>query len=169
MVRISLQPIGMGTTKILMEQNLLKIKYITFFMKMPETLDSKLLAPCGINCISCERYQNPCAGCLISDDGKNKASLKCKIKACFDKKNFNYCGRCSEFPCPMLKKHSKKYVKRHNMNTLNSAKRIKTMGIGRMMSEDRERWMCPECGGVVKFQTGTCSECRNKMGVSDIS
>ena len=113
-----------------MEQNLLKIKYITFFMKMPETLDSKLLAPCGINCISCERYQNPCAGCLISDDGKNKASLKCKIKTCFDK---------------------------------NSAKRIKTTGIGRMMSEDRERWLCPECGGVVKFQTGTCSECGFKI------
>ena len=53
-------------------------------MKMPEELDSKLLAPCGINCISCERFQNPCAGCLISDDGKSKASLKCKIKACFD-------------------------------------------------------------------------------------
>lgn len=50
-------------------------------MKMPDKLDSKLLAPCGINCISCERYQNPCAGCLIGDDGKIKASLKCKIKS----------------------------------------------------------------------------------------
>lgn len=49
-------------------------------MKMPDKLDSKLLAPCGINCISCERYQNPCAGCLIGDDGKTKASLKCKNK-----------------------------------------------------------------------------------------
>jgi hypothetical protein len=100
---------------------------------------------------------------LISDDGKNKASLKCKIKTCFDKKNFSYCGRCSEFPCPQLKKHSKKYVKRHNLDTLSSAKRIKTTGIGRMMSEDREMWLCPECGGVVKFQTRTCSECGFKI------
>ena len=53
-------------------------------MKMPDTIDSKLFAPCGVNCISCERYQNPCVGCLIGDDGKNKASLKCKIKTCFD-------------------------------------------------------------------------------------
>ena len=80
---------------------------------MPDKLDSKLLAPCGINCISCERYQNPCAGCLIGDDGKTKASLKCKIKSCFDTKNFSYCGRCSEFPCPQMKKHSKKYIKRY--------------------------------------------------------
>lgn len=124
-------------------------------MKMPETLDSKLLAPCGINCISCERFQNPCGGCLINNDGKSKASLKCKIRACFDKKNFSYCGRCSEFPCPQIKK----YIKRQNLDTLNSAKRIKTMGIGRMMNEDREKWLCPKCEGVVKFQNKTCSEC----------
>ena len=37
-------------------------------MKMPDKIDSKLLAPCGINCIICEKYQNPCAGCLISND-----------------------------------------------------------------------------------------------------
>jgi predicted RNA-binding Zn-ribbon protein involved in translation (DUF1610 family) len=58
-----------------------------------------------------------------------------------------------------MKKHSKKYVKRHGLDTLSSAKRIKTTGIGRMMAEDREIWLCPECGGVVKFQTHRCSEC----------
>ena len=107
-------------------------------MKMPDKLDSKLLAPCGINCISCERYQNPCAGCLIGDD---------------------YCGRCSEFPCPQMKKHSKKYIKRYDLNTLESAKRIKNMGIGKITDSDREKWTCPQCGGVIKFQTKKCSEC----------
>lgn len=120
-------------------------------MKMPDKLDSKLLAPCGINCISCERYQNPCAGCLIGDDGKTKASLKCKIKSCFDTKNFSYCGRCSEFPCSQMKKHSKKYIKRYDLNTLESAKRIKNMGIGKITDSDREKWTCPQCGGVIKF------------------
>ena len=62
-----------------------------------------------------------------------------------------------------MKKHSKKYIKRHDLDTLTSAKRIKTMGIGRMMSEDREKWLCPECGGVVKFQTKSCSECDYKV------
>lgn len=73
-----------------------------------------------------------------------------------------YCGRCSEFPCPLMKKHSKKYVKRHDLNTLDSAKRIKTTGTGRMMSQDREKWLCDECGGVIKFQTKECSECGAK-------
>lgn len=58
-----------------------------------------------------------------------------------------------------MKKHSKKYIKRHDLNTLESAKRIKTTGIGRMMSQDRDKWLCPECGGVIKFQSKTCSEC----------
>ena len=128
-------------------------------MKMPDNIDSKLLAPCGVNCISCERFQNPCAGCLIGDDGNNKAILKCKIKTCFDSKKFSYCSRCSEFPCPLMKKHSKKYVKRYGLNTLESAKRIKHTGIGKIMVQDKEKWMCPQCGGVIHFQTKKCGEC----------
>ena len=68
-------------------------------------------------------------------------------------------SRFSTALCPQIKKHSKKYIKRQNLDTLNSAKRIKTMGIGRMMNEDREKWLCPKCEGVVKFQNKTCSEC----------
>lgn len=132
-------------------------------MKMPENINPNLLAPCGINCIACEKYQNPCSGCLISDDGKNKASLKCKIKTCFDKKNFKYCGRCSEFPCPLIKKHSKKYIKRHDYNTLDSAKRIKTMGIGKITQQDKEKFTCPECGGIIHFQNKKCSECNYEI------
>jgi len=58
-----------------------------------------------------------------------------------------------------MKKHSKKYVKRHDLNTLKSAKRIKTTGIGKIMAQDKEKWTCPECGGVIQFQTKRCSEC----------
>lgn len=128
-------------------------------MKMPETLDTNLFAPCGINCISCERYKNPCSGCLISDDGKNKSSLKCKIKACYNKKKFKYCGRCSEFPCTLIKKHDKKYIKRFNFSTLESAKRIKFRGITKILAEDHEKWTCPKCGGIITFKENKCSEC----------
>ena len=119
----------------------------------------KVLAPCGINCMLCEKFENPCSGCLRGDDGKSKASLKCKIKACYDKKNFKYCGRCSEFPCTLIKKHSKKYVKRYNYNTLDSGKRIKNMGIGKIIQQDIENWTCPECGNIIHFQTKKCSSC----------
>ncbi|MCQ2971848.1 MAG: hypothetical protein MJ209_00910 [archaeon] len=41
-------------------------------------MTADLLAPCGINCFACEKYENPCSGCLMGDDGKSKATLKCK-------------------------------------------------------------------------------------------
>ncbi len=58
-----------------------------------------------------------------------------------------------------MKKHSKKYIKRYDLNTLESAKRIKNIGIGKITDSDREKWTCPKCGGVIKFQTKKCSEC----------
>ena len=122
-------------------------------------MKENVLAPCGINCMLCEKFEKPCSGCLRGDDGKSKASLKCKIKACYDKKNFKYCGRCSEFPCTLIKKHSKKYVKRYNYNTLDSGKRIKNMGIGKIIQQDIENWTCPECGNIIQFQTKKCSSC----------
>lgn len=75
-------------------------------------MTADLLAPCEINCFACEKFENPCSGCLIGDDGKSKATLKCKIKACYDKKNFKYCGRCSQFPCPLIKKTQQKIRKK---------------------------------------------------------
>lgn len=42
-------------------------------MKMPEKLDEKLLAPCGINCLVCYRYcagaRKPCPGCRYDGEG----------------------------------------------------------------------------------------------------
>ncbi|WP_303247682.1 DUF3795 domain-containing protein [uncultured Methanobrevibacter sp.] len=131
-------------------------------MKMPKEIDVELYAPCGFNCISCEKYQSPCIGCLKGDRGKTKAALKCKIKACLDKKKVKYCGRCSEFPCTLIKKHSKKSQKRYNLNTQESAKRIQYTGINKINIQDHEKWTCKECGGIIHFQTNTCSECNKK-------
>ena len=135
-------------------------------MKMPEKIDTQMLAPCGINCTSCEFHCNkndPCPGCLISNIGKRKSTLKCKIKACYDKKTFKYCGRCSEFPCKLIKKQDKNYKKRYNFSTLESAKRIQNKGIGRMMDEDRLKWICPDCEGIITLQDNICSECEKNF------
>lgn len=132
---------------------------------MPEKINSELFAPCGVNCLICEDYlktNNPCPGCLISDRGKKKSSLKCKIKNCFDNKSFKYCGRCSEFPCKLIKKHDKNSIKRHNYSTFESAKRIQYMGIGKIIEEDKEKWTCPECSGIISYQSKKCSECGYK-------
>lgn len=129
-------------------------------MKMPEEIDSNLFAPCGVNCISCNKYLNPCSGCLTGSRGKSKSTLKCKLKACYYKKSFKYCGRCSEFPCKLIKKHDKNNIKRYDFSSYESAKRIKTTGIGKIITQDKERWTCPKCGGIITYQDKKCSECK---------
>ncbi|WP_461461497.1 DUF3795 domain-containing protein [Methanobrevibacter sp.] len=134
-------------------------------MKMPEKINSELFAPCGINCITCEDYlkeNNSCPGCLISNRGKKKSALKCKIKECYDKKKFKYCGRCSEFPCKLIKKHDKNSIKRYDISTFESAKRIQYMGIGKIIESDQQNWTCPECGGIITYEMKKCSECGYK-------
>ena len=74
---------------------------------MPEKIDTIMFAPCGMNCKLCIKHlseSNPCPGCLIDSPNKTKNALKCKIKKCLETKRVKYCGRCSEFPCKLIKK-----------------------------------------------------------------
>ncbi|OWT33844.1 hypothetical protein BGI41_00345 [Methanobrevibacter sp. 87.7] len=135
-------------------------------MEMPEKIDTNMFAPCGINCQLCEKHvkkTNPCPGCLIKGSNKTKSVLKCKIRECLNKKTVKYCGRCSEFPCKLIKKQDKNNIKRYNYSSLESAKRIKNTGIKRMMDEDRKKWTCDECNGIITIQNKECSECGKKF------
>ena len=131
-------------------------------MKMEEKLDTVMFAPCGINCALCIKHisgSNPCPGCLIDSKNKAKSALKCKIKACLETKRVKYCGRCSEFPCKLIKKHDKNNQKRNQFSTLENAKRIQNTGINKIMAQDAEEWSC-DCGGVISIQKRVCSECQ---------
>jgi len=135
-------------------------------MEMPEKIDNIMFAPCGINCKLCVKHtkeSNSCPGCLIDSPNKTKNSLKCKIKSCLSKKRVKYCGRCSEFPCKLIKKQDKNYKKRYNFSTLNNAKRITYTGINKIMDEDKEKWACPECNGIVTIQDKICTDCKKRF------
>ena len=133
-------------------------------MKMPEKIDSIMFAPCGMNCKICENHlkDNGCPGCLIESTNKTKATLNCKIKSCLNKKEFKYCGRCSQFPCKLIKKQDKNYKKRYRFSTYDNAKKIKHTGIGRIMNENKTDWTCPKCKSIITIQTRKCSECDYK-------
>jgi hypothetical protein len=131
-------------------------------MLMPDNIDNEFFAPCGFNCFLCEKHlkeDNACPGCRISDSGKSKSSLKCKIKNCFDKKSFKYCQRCSEFPCKLIKKNDKNSLKRYGLSTIDNCKKLDFTGIGKIMSQDKEKYTCSECGGVISFNNESCSNC----------
>lgn len=135
-------------------------------MKMPTKIETIMFAPCGMNCQLCEKHlnkTNPCPGCLIKSSNKTKSVLKCKIRECLNKKTFKYCGRCSEFPCKLIKKQDKNNRKRYNYSSLESAKRIKNTGINKMINKDMEKWTCNKCNGIIAIQTKECSECGKKF------
>lgn len=62
-------------------------------MKMPEKLDEKLLAPCGINCLVCYRYcagaRKPCPGCRYDGEGKPEHCRRCHIRDCAREKGWS--------------------------------------------------------------------------------
>ncbi len=56
---------------------------------------------CGILCGECAyREQMGCKGCVHID---NPFWGSCSVKACCEKKDHEHCGRCSDFPCDLLK------------------------------------------------------------------
>lgn len=61
---------------------------------------------CGVCCNSCERKEKVnCKGCLHM-----KAPFwggVCKVKSCCEDKQLEHCGKCSAFPCDMLKNMGK--------------------------------------------------------------
>ena len=132
------------------------------YMKMPETIDTNMFAPCGMNCQVCIKHitgNNPCPGCQIDSPNKTKNALKCKIRACLPKKRVKYCGRCSEFPCKLIKKQDKNNKKRYNYSSLENAKKIKNTGIKKIMTLNRQEWTCPDCGGIISIQERKCTDC----------
>lgn len=137
-------------------------------MKMPEQIDTALLAPCGMNCIVCykmvgiRQYAKTCAGCLKGDSGKPEHCRKCKIKACAQDKNLTRCFECSGFPCKLIKNLDKSYVKRYAVSLVSNALAAKETGVSEFLEQDRKKWTCLDCGGAFSLHDGLCSECGNQ-------
>lgn len=130
-------------------------------MKMPETIDERLIAPCGIDCMVCYAHlkkKKPCAGCLVSDDNKTARCMSCAIKHCAVERGLVHCFDCPDHPCERIKRLDRSYRKRYGASLVENAKRIREAGAAAFLREDRARWVCG-CGGVISLHDGRCSEC----------
>jgi hypothetical protein len=124
------------------------------------------LAPCGVYCEACPSFIISCKGCRSENKNqKRKSKWDCKIRiCCLEKKSYNFCYECKEFPCKdfskkLIKSHSgdKKYQYRHELP--NNLERIKKIGIEKWLKEQKTKWQCPKCSGIIKFYHYKCSEC----------
>ena len=131
-------------------------------MKMTEEIPATMLAPCGMDCWVCYAHlkkKKPCLGCRGQDDSKPEHCRKCKIKVCALGQGIDFCFSCLTFPCAIIRRLDKSYRQRYQVSLIDNSVRLKTVGAERYLSEEREKWMCADCGGVVSLHDQVCSEC----------
>ncbi|MDA3731369.1 DUF3795 domain-containing protein [Niameybacter massiliensis] len=133
-------------------------------MKMPsEPIETIMFAPCGMNCKVCYKHcymKKPCDGCLKSDEGKPEHCRKCKIKDCVKLKGVSYCYECSEYPCKLIKNLEKSYNTRYGASLVENSQFVKANGLTAFMEQQKERYTCPNCGGIISIHDAECSECQ---------
>lgn len=131
---------------------------------LPQELHAGLIAPCGMNCCLCMRYlrdKNTCAGCRTSDDGKAKSVLACAIRKCeaLRSTTSGFCFECDAFPCARLQRLDIRYRTKYRMSMLENLEVIRDSGIEAFVESERERWTCPECGGMQCVHAAACIYC----------
>ena len=139
-------------------------------MKMPDHINSELLAPCGMNCLVCYVHlkdKKPCSGCRAIDDNKTERCKSCKIKKCAIEKSIRYCFECIDFPCMQIKNLDKSYIKRYNTSLIENSQKVQTDGIYLFMKSEHEKWICRNCSGVISLHDSECSNCKTKYLVKD--
>ena len=131
-------------------------------MEMPAEIDRSLFAPCGMNCLVCYRHcghKKPCAGCLAGDGGKPEHCRRCAIKDCVRNRGLSHCYQCPEHPCARIMRLEKSYRTRYHVSLTDNSAAVKTRGLEAFLAQQRERYTCPACGGVVSLHDRACSGC----------
>ena len=135
-----------------------------------------MIAPCGLDCSLCSealKKENPCAGCMGSDDNKPEyCSQRCTIINCknFTENNYRFCSECSEYPCEFSMEREMRYMTQYIMreSPLTNLKNIQKLGMDEFLIKQSEEWTCKICGGVICVHTGLCSRCENQYNKEDV-
>jgi len=138
-------------------------------MKNNVSMTKELIAPCGMNCGVCSAYlalksnvrnkgiRMPyCSGCRPRD--KRCAFLKKRCDLLLNTR-VKYCYECRDFPCTRLEHLDKRYRTFHKMSMIENLEYVKENGIREFLAKEKEKWSCPECGGVICCHNGICFNC----------
>src|SRR5512139_1118936 len=131
-------------------------------MKMDAAIPDRMLAPCGITCYACYvhlRAKKSCDGCHGPDGSKPEHCRACKIKDCAAGHGVAFCHECETFPCAIIRRLDRSYRQRYRVSLVENGLRLKAVGVDVWLAEERARWTCPRCGGVISQHDRACSEC----------
>ena len=128
-------------------------------------IPSNLIAPCGMNCRLCHKFnrdKNSCPGCRADNSLKPKTSWICKIITCekYAEGKFKYWFECDRFSCSRLNHLDKRYRTKYAMSMINNLNNIKELGIRQFIRNEIEKWSCPECGEMICVHKPVCIYCK---------
>jgi rubrerythrin len=66
-------------------------------------------------------------------------------------------------PCSSIKRLDKSYRQRYQVSLIDNSIRIKTVGAKQHLLEEKEKWACPQCGGIISLHDRVCSECGHAL------
>jgi hypothetical protein len=134
---------------------------------MNNDFTKELFAYCGINCQTCVGFlgyklngekTEPCKGCRTRFITCNFFKKHCKNLA--NREKTEYCFKCPDFPCDKLTEIDKYYSEKYGVDIIESFTHIKTKGMANFLKNEKEKWKCPACGGVICAQTKRCYTCK---------
>lgn len=131
-------------------------------------MDLSLIAPCGINCITCYAYQrskNRCVGCLSADGNKPRHCIVCKIRNCAHHESAASasCKDCEIFPCKRLKQLDKRYRTKYHSSLIQNLKDLNAIGATQYLQREEERCRCMVCGEIICIHSKECQFCKAKL------
>jgi transposase len=59
----------------------------------------------------------------------------------------------------IIKRLDKSYRQRYQVSLIENSIRIKTVGVKQFVVEEKQKWTCSQCGGVISLHDRVCSEC----------
>jgi hypothetical protein len=128
--------------------------------------NANLIAPCGANCGICvaffgyrlddKKRKHACPGCRSRQSPCAFIKKRCKK---LSTNQIEYCFECADFPCQRLNTLDKRYRNKYGMSMIENLTNIQVNGIRRFLKEEREKWKCPNCGGIVCVHNRKCYTC----------
>src|SRR5512147_2184690 len=129
-----------------------------------KSFDTRLMAPCGMNCGVCLGYlrqKNHCSGCRTRQVDDRKTRVQCTIANCshLAETESGFCYECKKYPCKRMKQLEKRYSTKYKTSLAGNLEKIKQMGLEAFAGSEYEKWLCPHCGGTVCIHRGYCWTC----------
>lgn len=136
-------------------------------MNTKNPIPVELVAPCGMNCAICSRYQayvhglkkSGCAGC-------RPGSRTCAYlmgRCAGHPENYHqpdfFCTACGYYPCKDIVRMDKRYQKNYGMSVMKNLEAIQTKGIVAFIETQYEKHRCTRCGGLISVHNRKCFHC----------